>query len=118
MFQFIADSGHFGILCTVLGFAAFSLASARVAGLTRRDVGATVFGLAAASLLIGLAGTGIGLRLADIAIASVDRPAAEAAAMWRMAVSMATSTTALGAAWSGATALVWGLGHLPTARTA
>lgn len=118
MFEFIADSGPFGILCTSLGAAAFALAAARVACLTRRDVRAAVFGLAAASLLIGLAGTGIGLRMAAMAISQSPVTPEEAASMWRAGVSIALTSTALGAAWSGATALVWGLGHLPGTRAA
>jgi len=94
MVSFIANAGPFGLFVVVIGAVGLCLAVAQLA--SRRDLQGAISWCAAAAVLVGMVGTGLGLQQASYAVGQVDDPA-RAAMMWRHAFAIAESTTTLGA---------------------
>ena len=92
--SFIMEAGPFGLVVLATGALGVVIAGAQL--VTRRDLQGAVTWCAAAAVLWGMIGTGLGLSVASHAVSQVDDPAM-AAKMWRQATAIAESTTTLGA---------------------
>lgn len=95
----IANSGPFGLLAIVLGTAGICLSVAQGATGRRFDQPAAV--LAALALLTGLAGSSLGLLIADQSLQGSDLDPVRQAAVWRHATAVAGSATLVGAVAAG-----------------
>ena len=98
MLTLISMSGPFGILATALGVTAAGMQLVAIVRPQRRRLSYAAVALAASALLLGIAGTGIGLMVASDAI--IQAAPEIRADLWMRGRSVAETSTTVGAIWA------------------
>ena len=107
MGQFIAEGGIWTWVILLLGLGALACNTIVFLGKTKRDLSGLTVALITATVLLGVAGTGMGLYAAGGAISA--KPPADQVAVLANAIGIACSTTAFAACLSTVNTLIYGL---------
>ncbi len=105
MFELLSISGPFGILSTLLGGAAAAMQLAAVVRPARERMSRAAAAIALAALLVGIAGTGVGLMVCSDAILQAS-PGLRAD-LWMRGRAVAGTSTSVGALWASLNALLF-----------
>lgn len=107
MFEMFTNAGPFAYVVTLLGATALTLNIVQLSRRKGRDLTGLILGLTAATVLMGLSGTGAGMYMAGQTINGAD-PAA-IPRLFAFATGIALTTTTFGALWAALNTVLCGV---------